>query len=252
MPTLGGRKPTSAGDSRASWLGELQAQRAGRFNEPSQGHESAWPVPEQRASHSFAPFLHLLVEERPISAGRFWGSRSRPGQGSRGSGGPPASAAVPGTEPGPTRPPLRAAAPGPPFYFIVFIKANNQTHKSTPRAPCPLHLRRSPGRAVPPTAFLPGSSYTPGGARPGVRGCRVPLLPPPARLPTTSLSRPVHGLKSRDAFEFIECVMSLTRDQTYREGVSFSDGFGDAEAARAPGMRRILSLGHRSGVRRRM
>lgn len=40
----------------------------------------------------------------------------------------------------------------------------------------------------------------------------VPIPSPFARLPTTSLNRPVHGLKSRDGFEFIECMMSLTRD----------------------------------------
>lgn len=40
MPTLGGRKPTSAGDSGAGWLGTLQPHRARPCEEQARGREA--------------------------------------------------------------------------------------------------------------------------------------------------------------------------------------------------------------------
>lgn len=202
MPTLGGRKRTSAGDRRASWLRELQAHRAGPFNERAGGVKAPGRC---LSSERLTRVLPFFFQEPPVPAGRLWGSPSRPAQGGGGGGGRRAGAVL--------RCPL--PAPGsartlPPAFQFPVKQTKSPAAKGARGHPS--QLRLSPGRAVPSTASLPGGSESPGGAGPG--GCRVPPRPPPARLPTTSLNRPAHGLKSRDAFEFIECMMSLTRHQT--------------------------------------
>lgn len=177
-------------------------------------------MPEQRASHSFAPFLHLLFEGRPIPTGEDWGIGSRPGQSIGGASGSRASTGQPGSGPGPTRPAVGSGA-GPFQHSPASTKAKK-----------PPDPQKHPGGtpALTPEA-QPWPGDHPDGFLSAALGCSVPLLPPPSRLPTTSPRRPVHGWKRQDAFGFIECMMSLTRDQTYLEEVSFSGGFWGVEAA---------------------
>lgn len=148
-------------------------------------------MPRQRARSS-ASLPHLPFEEGPKSVGRLRG---------QGSGGSRShhSGAWYRRQTHPFL--LRAAAPGSPF--TIFIKEKKQSDKRK-------HPKGTPSfafEALPwpssPLGFSPSRNSLSAG---------VPIPSPFARLPTTSLNRPVHGLKSRDGFEFIECMMSLTRD----------------------------------------